>query len=110
MEGQGDSCRVEPLGERGSNSAVGFDMCLTLAPERQAGRVRGRKQRSSCGLSTRGACSECRLDKHRAQGLAKDQGFSRLFLRTLLKLEALAKLPALRMKAIWKFAVETRRG
>jgi hypothetical protein len=30
MEGQGDSCRVEPLEERGSNSAVGFDMCLTL--------------------------------------------------------------------------------
>jgi hypothetical protein len=31
MEGQGDSCRVEPLGERARNSAVGFDMCLTLA-------------------------------------------------------------------------------
>lgn len=30
MEGQGDSCRVEPLEERGSNSAVGFDMWLTL--------------------------------------------------------------------------------
>jgi hypothetical protein len=30
MEGQGDSCRIEPLEERGRNSAVGFDMCLTL--------------------------------------------------------------------------------
>jgi hypothetical protein len=30
MEGEGDSCRVAPLEERGSNSAVGFDMCLTL--------------------------------------------------------------------------------
>jgi hypothetical protein len=30
MVGQGDSSRVEPLEERGSNSAVGFDMCLTL--------------------------------------------------------------------------------
>ena len=31
MEGQGDSCRVEPLGERARNSAVGFDMLLTLS-------------------------------------------------------------------------------
>jgi len=31
MEGQGDSCRVEPLGERGSDSAVGFGKCQTLA-------------------------------------------------------------------------------
>ena len=30
MEGQGDSGRVEPLGERARNSAVGFDMLLTL--------------------------------------------------------------------------------
>jgi len=35
MEGQGDSCRVEPLEERGSNSAVGFDMCPTLIITRQ---------------------------------------------------------------------------
>jgi len=70
------------------------------APEWQAGSERGRKQRSAGGLSTRGACSECRLDKNRAQGLAKDQGFSRLFYWTSLKLKALVKLLARRMKAI----------
>jgi hypothetical protein len=41
MEGQGDSCSVEPLEERGSNSAVGFDMCLTLAITWPQGELNG---------------------------------------------------------------------
>jgi hypothetical protein len=55
MEVQGDLCRVEVLGERGSISAVGFDMCQTLPLSGRQG-LTHRQQIIDGGLSTRGAC------------------------------------------------------